>query len=49
MDKSCGSYGGIAQVHTILAGKPEGTRPLGRLNGSTALNGSLTVGVGEVC
>jgi hypothetical protein len=24
-------YGGIAEVYTVLAGKPEGTRPIGRL------------------
>jgi hypothetical protein len=24
-------HGGIAEVYTVLAGKPEGTRPIGRL------------------
>jgi hypothetical protein len=28
--KFCGAYGGGGGVHTVLVGKPEGKRPLGR-------------------
>jgi len=30
MGGACGAYGGGERVHTVLVGKPEGKRPLGR-------------------